>query len=147
MALSARIGKADLPLQPQSGSILQPKVGVAATLGPGGDDFPNPERVVPGWIESKMKHIAFNTGATALRLTDPISFGSQRSRNGNVGLKDATASRLIAAQVRLTYFQLAHCGGLMVLTDESDLRNMNSTNPLKPDSPSVVAPMHRGLPR
>jgi len=39
---------ADLPLQPQSGSILQPKVAVAATLGPGGDDFPNPERVVPG---------------------------------------------------------------------------------------------------
>src|SRR5205807_9899270 len=38
---------ADLPLQPQSGSILQPKVAVAATLGPGGDDFPNPERVVP----------------------------------------------------------------------------------------------------
>ena len=55
-----------------------------------------------------MKHTAFNTGATALRLTDPISFGSQRSRNGNVGLKDATASRLIAAYVRLTYFQLAH---------------------------------------
>jgi len=90
-----KVGKADLPLQPQSGSILQPKVAVAATLGPGGDDLPNPERVVPGWIESKMKHIAFKTGATALRLTDPISFRSQRSRNGNVGLKDATASRLI----------------------------------------------------
>ena len=103
-----KVGKADLPLQPQSGSILQPKVAVAATLGPGGDDFPNPERVVPGWIESKMKHIAFNTGATALRLTDPISFGSQRSRNGNAGLKDATPSRLIAAYVQLTYFQLAH---------------------------------------
>jgi len=39
---------ADLPPQPQSGSILQPKVAVAATLGLGGDDFPNPERVVPG---------------------------------------------------------------------------------------------------
>jgi len=86
-----KVGNADLRLQPQSGSILQPKVAVAATLGPGGDDFPNPERVVPGWVESKMKHTAFNTGATALRLTDPISFGSQRSRNGNVGLKDATA--------------------------------------------------------
>ena len=29
-----KVGKADLPLQPQSGSILQPKVAVAATLGP-----------------------------------------------------------------------------------------------------------------
>jgi len=57
--------------------------------------FPTLKGVVPGWIESKMKHIAFKTGATALRLTDPISFRSQRSRNGNVGLKDATALRLI----------------------------------------------------
>jgi len=38
---------------------------------------------------------AFNTGATALRLIDPISLSSQRSRSGNVGLEDGTALRLI----------------------------------------------------
>ncbi len=41
-----------------------------------------------------MKHTTFNSGTPALRLTDQISFRSQRSRNGNVGLKDATALRL-----------------------------------------------------
>ena len=53
-----KVGNADLSVQPQSGSILQPKVAVAATLGPGGNDFPNPERVV-ACLESNMKHTGF----------------------------------------------------------------------------------------
>jgi len=43
-----------------------------------------------------MKHTGFQHQRNPFAV-DPIKFysGSQRSRNGNVGLKDATASRLI----------------------------------------------------
>jgi len=48
-----------------------------------------------GCAETKIKHTSFQYRRNRVALTDPISFHSQRSRNGNVGLKDATALRLI----------------------------------------------------
>jgi len=43
----------------------------------------------------KRDSAPFKTGATALRLRTPILIVSQRSRDGNVGLKDATTLWLV----------------------------------------------------
>src|SRR5438105_14828306 len=45
--------------------------------------------------------VTFGTDATALRLYDLIPSCTQRSRGGNVGLKDETASRLKSPWPRL----------------------------------------------
>src|SRR5437016_4717896 len=61
--------------------------------------MPNPKRGCDlGGADHELA--SHQEGATALRLEIICSSCSQRSRGGNVGLEDATASRLTSSQSR-----------------------------------------------
>src|SRR2546425_12109442 len=93
--------------QTQRGCILQPKVAVAATLGTGMTlNLPTATRLrLGGWF---LPSSILRAGTTLSGLEGSLSPSSQGSRDGNLGLEDATALRLWQ-QMTATCFQLADC--------------------------------------